>query len=938
MSTVKLNRNNTNFVRQLFKYFRGAKWGDEYQFLKYYQNITRLYMTSVDVNSRGLLVYLTMGLGKSILAISIAMDLIRERQPIILLTKSLKENMRRAIHQYITMRAEHDHDYPLARMSAADIYHWIDKNFAFVSMNASNMMAQMGKAAEGRATEEFDAALEKKIGEVLKLPSLDGKLLIVDEAHNLFRAITNGSKNAQELYELVMKAKNLKLLFLTGTPVANDPFELVPCFNMLIGRSLGRPLLPESYREFYRLYVDEQHGRIKNKGQFQNRLFGLVSHVNHQSEPGKAFGVTGEQSRAEFPQELPMIVEFVPMDVTQYVSYQLARDKEREEGSYGRFAGPKRRGVPQFYAEPLLTKPKSKAASTYRVRSRQLSNYSPPPGFTEETDPARLPASSLASAKYRRMYRNILQHVSGSVRQLGIVYSQFTGVGGLGTFARFLDINGWSRVEIRGSRANIVRTFQDNPAPGEQGELDEYAQSKTMIGDIRGDEHTTYSRSVIGGRDAVMPSVMEYLHAIETEVETAGYRPFGGGDDDDIESSSGIAAADDEFDISTAIVDETVSSPQPILNFTYASAADVAMIKQIDPDYADPARDMEYPRAILLVYSAGECVGYATVEFTMLQDSSQKWSVSACRAEVIRKHLPADIDQSLLLRLLHDSIKCESSPDEFRARVWGSSGDIAAAGGNDNDGSAARGALLKGYKYAIISGDVPVEDRAALQEIFNSDENKHGGRIDLILLSSTGAEGLDLKNVRHIHIMEPYWNWGRIKQIVARGVRNNSHVALPDAEKNVQPYIYLATPPESERLPDGEMPETTDTELYNESLKNQLLVDSFTEALQEISIECLVNDESYCRVCAPTDDQLFTNDPAHDVLTRDPCVTSQEEHIVAEEIIIGDKRYYFVKDSAGVYGYRIFEYDKTIDGYRPLLESDPLFIKIVDAIESNRGK
>ena len=32
------------------------------------------------------------------------------------------------------------------------------------------------------------------------------------------------------------------------------------------------------------------------------------------------------------------------------------------------------------------------------------------------------------------------------------------------------------------------------------------------------------------------------------------------------------------------------------------------------------------------------------------------------------------------------------------------------------------------------------------------------------MISSAGTEGLDLKNIRQIHIMEPYWNEIRIKQ------------------------------------------------------------------------------------------------------------------------------------------------------------------------------
>ena len=32
-----------------------------------------------------------------------------------------------------------------------------------------------------------------------------------------------------------MGTKNIKLLFLTGTPIVNGPFDIVPLFNMLKG-------------------------------------------------------------------------------------------------------------------------------------------------------------------------------------------------------------------------------------------------------------------------------------------------------------------------------------------------------------------------------------------------------------------------------------------------------------------------------------------------------------------------------------------------------------------------------------------------------------------------------------------------------------------------------------------------------------------------------
>ena len=94
--------------------------------------------------------------------------------------------------------------------------------------------------------------------------------------------------------------------------------------------------------------------------------------------------------------------------------------------------------------------------------------------------------------------------------------------------------------------------------------------------------------------------------------------------------------------------------------------------------------------------------------------------------------------------------------------------------------------------YAIFSGDQSLEEKADILSRLNKDENKHGELISILLISKSGTEGLDLKNVRSIHIIEPFWNFSVIQQVIARGVRYKSHIALPEDERNVQTYIYLS--------------------------------------------------------------------------------------------------------------------------------------------------
>ena len=56
--------------------------------------------------------------------------------------------------------------------------------------------------------------------------------------------------------------------------------------------------------------------------------------------------------------------------------------------------------------------------------------------------------------------------------------------------------------------------------------------------------------------------------------------------------------------------------------------------------------------------------------------------------------------------------------------------------------------------------------------------NKDGEKIKVILITKAAAEGLDFKNVRQIHIIDPWYNMNRIEQIIGRGVRTCSHKDL----------------------------------------------------------------------------------------------------------------------------------------------------------------
>ena len=87
--------------------------------------------------------------------------------------------------------------------------------------------------------------------------------------------------------------------------------------------------------------------------------------------------------------------------------------------------------------------------------------------------------------------------------------------------------------------------------------------------------------------------------------------------------------------------------------------------------------------------------------------------------------------------------------------------------------------------------EVPSKITAALNE--QGHENNHMGQaIRVLMITASGAEGINLKNTRFVHIMEPYWNMVRLSQVIGRARRICSHQDLPDELRTVKVFLYMS--------------------------------------------------------------------------------------------------------------------------------------------------
>ena len=146
-------------------------------------------------------------------------------------------------------------------------------------------------------------------------------------------------------------------------------------------------------------------------------------------------------------------------------------------------------------------------------------------------------------------------------------------------------------------------------------------------------------------------------------------------------------------------------------------------------------------------------------------------------------------------------------------------------------------------KYGIYSGQEDQEERARLVDVFTSPENKYGKRVKIIMATAAGAEGLDLKNIRQVHVMDPYWYESRIDQVIGRAVRRNSHDELPEDERNVEVFRYLTVFPEHTKANAKRSKREMATDEYIDfnSKKKQKIIDEMLLAMKEAAVDCKLN-------------------------------------------------------------------------------------------------
>lgn len=105
---------------------------------------------------------------------------------------------------------------------------------------------------------------------------------------------------------------------------------------------------------------------------------------------------------------------------------------------------------------------------------------------------------------------------------------------------------------------------------------------------------------------------------------------------------------------------------------------------------------------------------------------------------------------------------------------------------------------IEGANIGIITGSVSAKRRASIVEQYNKRE------LNVLIVSSAGGEGLDLKETSKCIVLDALWSDAAFQQIKGRAVRKQSHANLPLNKRKVKIYYLCMIKPVREETPSAD--------------------------------------------------------------------------------------------------------------------------------------
>lgn len=143
----------------------------------------------------------------------------------------------------------------------------------------------------------------------------------------------------------------------------------------------------------------------------------------------------------------------------------------------------------------------------------------------------------------------------------------------------------------------------------------------------------------------------------------------------------------------------------------------------------------------------------------------------------------------------------------------------------------AKGRQKHQGSYAILCGKdtIMMNSQEMILNTVNALSNKDGSKIKVLLLSRVASEGLTFRNVREVHILDPWYHLNLMEQITGRAIRTCSHTMLDLEDRNVTVFLHA--------LFDNEK-ETVDLHSYHIASMKEYETNMVQKVIQSNALDC----------------------------------------------------------------------------------------------------
>lgn len=782
---------------------------------------------------RGLLLYFGLGVGKTLSAISITEAIHNKRGVIVLSKAALKNNFRKDIKKggqdmmvqqnywvFCPCTSPEERELAVERLgipvSVIERHggaYLVDfsvprSNYKELSLkHRTQLEAQIDALIDRRF--QFLSTDDTRLFRKIKPEDFDDKVIVIDEVHNLTNNMTKPVGSGAVFYQIFMQARGAKFVFLTGTPIINKAYEAARLYNILRGYI---PVVEFKIKAAFGMSID--FGRIKQVIQQNINVDQVV--INKTSKTIKVTKNPDGYVRA-----------------TSSVS-----GKDSQSGTGGVI--PVRDGVNTQTLDELQEELEAKLkAMGYKFTVRQYNETALPEDEQE----------------FETLFYN------PELNKLKKPELLKKRIAGLTSYYDYKDPELFPTVNNNG-RPHIVMCpmtpYQLDVYQTERA--DEIKKDKKRMQRQRPDEEQQNSTYRIFSRfacsfaypedmpnparfrrkkDELLEQIREGMDAAST-ASSVKREDFELLDDLDTENDKAI----DKF-VKDYLLTKLRRNKQKYLAATITNPTtgkpEPGPLAKYSPKYREMLLRIQQSPGLVLIYSYfRKLIGLGI--FALVLEATGEWQEFRLRREGGEWHLP---------RYMTDNPEKDAPWRKMKRYVMYS-------GEESQEEKAIIPMIFNSEFDRLPPSAAPIAEQ--LQKLFDDKEqNLHGGIIRALMTTRTGAEGLDLKHVRSVHISEPYWQPVLIEQVIGRAVRTRSHVRLPPAERNVSVYIYMSSIPKSmvptisavevrqdvAKYADGLDKKgkvvTSDETLYITSERKKVITQQLLHLIKESAFDCNLN-------------------------------------------------------------------------------------------------